>query len=52
MSKTCKWCKHGYNYCSQDGLCTYCYLQVSKYPVKHDQDDTCPNWEADEEEDD
>lgn len=52
--KTCKWCKNGYNYCDNQGLCTYCYLGsvMGKYPVRKNQDDTCPSFEADEDEED
>jgi hypothetical protein len=51
--KTCKFCKHGYMYYSQcRGLppCAYCYLKHGQYPEKKDPDDTCPDWEPDDEE--
>ena len=48
--KTCKWCKYGYNYCGPTGFCTYCYLSHYRYPVMKLQDDTCPNWYPDEDE--
>ena len=52
--KTCKFCKHGYNYYSPGNTppCVYCYLKHGRYPEKKDPDDTCPDWEPDKEEDD
>lgn len=48
--KTCKFCKHGYMYYSLASPCAYCYLKHGRYPEKKDPDDTCPNWEPDDEE--
>jgi hypothetical protein len=48
--KTCKFCKHGYMHYSSVHPCAYCYLKHGQYPEKKDPDDTCSDWEPDEEE--
>lgn len=50
--RTCKFCKHGYMHYSSAPPCAYCYLKHGRYPEKKDPDDTCPDWEPDEEDED
>ena len=49
MEKTCKFCKDGYPYFTNDGVVCWCYLSAIKSPVKKKMDDTCPDWHIDPE---
>ena len=44
----CKFCKHGYGVVENGQYNVYCYLSHFDYPVKKDPQDTCDDFEQDE----
>jgi hypothetical protein len=50
-SEWCKFCKHAYCVVESGEYSAYCYLSHFGYPVKKDPQDTCENFESEEDDD-
>ena len=47
-NKWCKFCKNGYGVFEKGQYNVYCYLSHFSYPIKKDPQDTCEDFEDDE----
>ena len=49
-NKWCKFCKHGYLHYEKDKCVVYCHLSFFNYPAPKDPQDTCKDFESEDEE--
>lgn len=49
-NKWCKFCKHGYGIVKNGEYYIHCNLSFFEYPTKKDPQDTCKDFESEDEE--